>query len=338
MKIFVFEYISGGGMNDQVLPENLIREGEMMLQALTKDLSAQFGVELYITRDYRLSEQFFLQFNNINLIHVAKDSDIKSIFTALCHQCDAVWPVAPESDGVLAEFCDIVETSKTRLLNSTTAAVEITGNKLTTFSYLENKKIPVILTSTLFGYQWQSSDTCVIKPVDGVGCENSFIVSNKVEYERIITNIPNASDYIIQPYVKGRSISLSCLFKSGRAWLICCNEQKINVEQQQFLLMACIVNIAMEQRQVFCEIIDAIASTIPGLWGYVGIDFIMDSTGPIVLEINPRLTTSYAGINAALGINIAENVIQLLNKREPYFKITRNRSEKLILGISTNLH
>jgi len=333
MKIFVFEYISGGGMNDQVLPESLIREGDMMLQALTKDLTAQFGVELYITRDYRLSEHFFLQFQNIHLIDVAKDSDIKSIFTALCHQCDAVWPVAPESDDILAELCDIVVASKTRLLNSAAAAVKITGNKLTTYSFLENKRIPVILTKTLSGYLWQPSDTCVIKSVDGVGCENSFLINNKAEYENITASIINSNDYIIQPYVKGKSISLSCLFNNGRAWLICCNEQKIKVEKQQFLLSACIVNIAMEQKQILCEIIDAIADAIPGLWGYVGVDLIMASTGPIILEINPRLTTSYAGINAALGINIAESVLRL-NKREPCFKITRNQTEILTLANS----
>jgi predicted ATP-grasp superfamily ATP-dependent carboligase len=323
MKIFVFEYISGGGMNDQVLPEGLIREGEMMLQALTEDLSTQFGVELYITRDYRLSEYFFSQFNNINVIQVAKDSDIESIYTDLCHQCDAVWPIAPESDGILTELCEIAAASNTLLLNTAAAAVEITGNKLTTFSYLSKKRIPVVLTKILSDYQWQAADTCVIKPIDGVGCENSFIVSNKAEYGRVTANIENTSDYIIQSYVKGLPISLSCLFKQGRAWLICCNEQLIDIDQQQFSLTGCIVNIGTEQRQVFNEIIGAIADALYGLWGYVGIDLIITSTGPIVLEINPRLTTSYVGIKAALGVNIAENVLQLIDG-EPDIKLSKD--------------
>ena len=324
MKIFVFEYISGGGMNDQVLPENLIREGELMLQALTKDLSTQFGVELYITCDYRLPEHFFLQFSNINLIQVAKDSDIKSIFTDLCHQCDAVWPIAPESDGLLAELCEIVAASNALLLNTAATAVEVTGNKLTTFNYLSENQISAILTSLLSDYQWQTNDTYVIKPLDGVGCENSFIVRDKAEYKQVTANIGNRSEYIIQPYVEGRSISLSCLFKQGHAWLICCNEQRINVEQQQFTLTSCIVNYATEQRPIFNDIISAIADAIPGLWGYVGIDLIATSTGSKVLEINPRLTTSYVGIKEALGVNVAENVLQLING-EPDIKITKDQ-------------
>ncbi len=324
MKIFVFEYISGGGMSDQVLPESLIREGELMLQALTKDLSTQFGVELYITRDYRLSEHFFLQFNNVNLIQVAKDSDIKSIFTDLCHYCDAVWPIAPESGGILAELCEIVSDSNTLLLNTDAVAVEITGNKLSTFNYLSDNQIPAILTSTLSDYLWQPNDTCVIKPIDGVGCENSFIVSNIAEYEQVTTNVVNTGDYIIQPYVEGRPISLSCLFKQRRAWLICCNEQQINIERQQFSLTACIVNCATEQKPIFNEMIEAIADAIPNLWGYVGIDLIATSTGPKVLEINPRLTTSYVGIKEALGFNLAENVLQLING-EPDIKMTKDQ-------------
>jgi predicted ATP-grasp superfamily ATP-dependent carboligase len=323
MKIFVFEFISGGGMNDQTLPESLVREGELMLQALTKDLSPLHGIELYITRDFRLPENFFCQFNNIHLIQVAKDSDIKNIFTDLCHQCDAVWPIAPESDGILAEFCEIVAASNTRLLNTAAEAVEITGNKLTTFRYLSKKKIPVILTNTLSGYQWQPTQTCIIKPIDGVGCENCVLISNKAEFEQVTANITNPDDYIVQPYTKGRAISLSCLFKNRRAWLICCNKQQVNVKNQRILLTACVVNITTEQRQAFTDIICAVADLIPNLWGYVGIDLIETSVGPKVLEINPRLTTSYAGIKTALGVNIAENVLQLINS-EPSFKITQN--------------
>jgi biotin carboxylase len=55
----------------------------------------------------------------------------------------------------------------------------------------------------------------------------------------------------------------------------------------------------------------AVAGAIPGLRGYVGIDFIQTGEGPVVLEINPRLTTSFCGLRAALGVNVAGMVIDL---------------------------
>ena len=55
-----------------------------------------------------------------------------------------------------------------------------------------------------------------------------------------------------------------------------------------------------------------IAKAFPGLWGYVGIDLIDSPAGPLVLEINPRLTTSYVGLAAAIGGNPAGMVLAML--------------------------
>jgi predicted ATP-grasp superfamily ATP-dependent carboligase len=59
---------------------------------------------------------------------------------------------------------------------------------------------------------------------------------------------------------------------------------------------------------------DRIAAAIPGLWGYVGVDLVLTRDGPVVLEINPRLTTSYCGMGQALGINTAGLVLSLLGR------------------------
>ena len=54
MRIFVCEYVTGGGLCGQPLPASLSREGDMMLTALVKDLAALDGVEIVTTRDKRL--------------------------------------------------------------------------------------------------------------------------------------------------------------------------------------------------------------------------------------------------------------------------------------------
>ena len=50
---------------------------------------------------------------------------------------------------------------------------------------------------------------------------------------------------------------------------------------------------------------------MPGLWGYAGVDLIVSDQGPVVLEVNPRLTTSYAGLSQALNMNVAEKILAL---------------------------
>jgi predicted ATP-grasp superfamily ATP-dependent carboligase len=54
-----------------------------------------------------------------------------------------------------------------------------------------------------------------------------------------------------------------------------------------------------------------IAVAFPDLFGYVGIDLIENNDACWVLEINPRLTTSFVGIEKALGLNVAELVLAL---------------------------
>ncbi|MGH8600628.1 MAG: hypothetical protein ACRET1_08180, partial [Burkholderiales bacterium] len=54
MRIFVYEYITGGGLLDKAVPASLAREGEVMAQALMRDLAELSGVEVLTTRDARL--------------------------------------------------------------------------------------------------------------------------------------------------------------------------------------------------------------------------------------------------------------------------------------------
>ncbi len=67
------------------------------------------------------------------------------------------------------------------------------------------------------------------------------------------------------------------------------------------------VDIVLEQ--VLCHIVEA----IPGLWGYIGVDMIVTDTGPLVLEINPRLTTAYAGLRESLQHNPVECLLEIVH-------------------------
>ena len=60
---------------------------------------------------------------------------------------------------------------------------------------------------------------------------------------------------------------------------------------------------------------------MPGLWGYIGID-IMESAryGTQVLEINPRLTTSYAGLYQATGIRLIRELLRLADGQTTDFR------------------
>lgn len=320
MKILIFEYITGGGLAKQPLPESLLCEGEMMSRALIEDLLEINDTELIVTRDYRLPLNEALKAEHITAITITPESDIDKLLLNLANKCDAVWPIAPETDDTLYNVCRLFESSNTALLSSCSDVVKIAGDKMATYQLLKAHGIPVVQTYLLNDkYDIQKHQSWLIKPIDGVGCEGVRKFSRDQ-----ITTLPSSDRLILQPFIEGRSLSLSCLFFRGQGQLICVNEQLIKQSNGQFLLEGCEVNINID-KQMYLQLVAQIAIIMPMLWGYIGIDLIEIDPGPLVLEINPRLTTSYTGIKSALGVNIAACVLDLINNKMAELKFSSNK-------------
>ncbi len=338
VKILVFEYITGGGFNKQELPDFLVGEGSLMLNALLDNLIRLNNIrinnlEVTVMLDWRLNE--LISMTGINTISIRPEHNITNEFARLVKQSDLVWPIAPEFDGILQALCQTVASLGKILLTSPTMAVAIAGNKFKTYELLNRHHIATVPTRMLDDTYFSSSDrpmACpepvegtggewIIKPVDGVGCADSYVITNQLEFERMAAR---KGPYIIQPHLQGAKTSLSCLFKRGCGWLVCANLQRFELINQQYHLADIVVNHHPDLGS-YQSVIDKIARALPELWGYVGIDLIETVEQTWVLEINPRLTTSFVGIYDALGINVAELVLQLLHG-EPILNPICNRS------------
>ncbi|MGZ8200249.1 MAG: ATP-grasp domain-containing protein, partial [Methylosarcina sp.] len=128
--------------------------------------------------------------------------------------------------------------------------------------------------------------------------------------------------------------SLSCLFKQGEGWLLCANRQEFELIQKQYHLSEIVVNDT-RNLEPFRPLVASVARAFPELWGYAGIDLIETPDDIRVLEINPRLTTSFAGIASALGINTASLVLQLL-EGDPIIQPRSAEAISLILNQDSN--
>ncbi|MEI6066647.1 MAG: ATP-grasp domain-containing protein [Methylococcaceae bacterium] len=338
MKILVFEYITGGGFNKQDLPDSLAREGRLMLHALLDSLRAyakdkrESEINVVVMVDSRVSG--LINTDGFYTAIINPEHNSHEEFVRLALQCDAVWPIAPEFDGILQVLCQTVEWLGKPLLTSPASAVAVTGNKFNTYRHLKQHHIITVPTRLFAAESWASQgdaqqleeelaglsltgkvEEWLVKPVDGAGCTDSYILTTPDHFEQMRSR---QGDYVIQPHIQGKKSSLSCLFKDGRGWLLCANFQHFDIINQQYQLSKIIVNDDTDVSG-YEHLVDAIAHALPDLWGYVGIDLIATPEQLFVLEINPRLTTSFVGINAALGINVAENILQLL-KGDPIIK------------------
>jgi len=340
MKILVFEYITGGGFNKQELPDSLASEGHLMLQALLDNLRShaehgnESGITVVLMLDSRVNG--LINTANFDTVIINAEQNSHEEFARLALDCDAVWPIAPEFDGILQSLCRTVESLGKKLLTSPTCAVAITGNKFNTYQHLKQHHIDTVPTRMFTREAWASDaqhlaqecsanpvhkvEQWLVKPVDGVGCTDSYILIDQHDFEQMHSR---ADHYVIQPHIQGKKTSLSCLFKQGIGWLLCANLQQFDIINQQYHLSKIIVNFDSDL-SVYQDLVANIAQAFPELWGYAGIDLIETPEQILVLEINPRLTTSFVGINAALGINVAENILQLL-KGKPTLKADCNQ-------------
>jgi len=322
-KILVFEFITGGGFAQEELPDSLATEGLLMLKALLEELELISGIQLTALIDRRINVSELS--TKCDYIAVEREQCIFQILPKLIEQTDLVWPIAPEMDGALEEITKIAEQKSKQVLNSSSVAIAICSDKLITTNQLKAQGIAVVDSVQLDEFKQQFSAPWVVKSKDGVGCLNSYFIENNRELDQINIQVKSKAHYLIQPYIEGEVLSLSCLFKEGKAWLLGCNKQDVEIDNGQFQLKACIVNISTKNHKIYQELIEQIANAIPGLFAYAGIDIIQVNDGsPLVLEINPRLTTSYVGINQAIGVNVAKTVIEMADTL-PIIKKTQNQ-------------
>lgn len=331
MRILVFEYITGGGLVGQALPASLATEGEMMLQTLVAELKCLDNIQLCVPLDERCGRPDML--SQAEIVGVSADGDIFALLRVLLAGADLFWPIAPETGGVLQGLAELAMSANVEVLLSNPAALAVCANKYATYQALKKRLLQVVATHLLSEAEEGIGigDKVVVKIADGVGCLDSL----QIDAEQLPAAIAELSDpqhYVLQPYICGQAASLSCLFKHGQAWLICYNHQQIVLENGRFSLQGCLVNMPTDKLDFYRNLVNEIAEAMPGLWGYVGIDVIENAElGPLVLEINPRLTSSYVGIQQATGINVAEQVLRLRHA-DPVFRVSRNETVQISIN------
>ena len=303
MNVFVFEYVTGGGFADQELPA-FLPDGETIWQALVKDVSAIQGVDVTTMRDDRLPRL------NIKGVHIVTTNArrYENDYQRCLALSDAVWPVAPEENGILESLNRGVLNAGKRLLGCQPQAVSIATSKLATAQQLAQATVPVVPTFTSPS-RMATTGPVVAKPDDGAGCQATYYFQTPTAAAEWCVK-HNGKGFVFQPYITGEPLSLSLLCHQRSCELLSINRQHIRMEHGQLHFSGVTVNAISDQDHRYAALAMHVCSAIPGLWGYVGIDLIDTEIGPIVLEVNPRATVSYAGLSAVLGFNLAEKLLQ----------------------------
>jgi predicted ATP-grasp superfamily ATP-dependent carboligase len=218
----------------------------------------------------------------------------------LAREADFTVLVAPETMGILEGLTSRMQEAGARCLGSSPRAVGLTRDKAGLATWLAARGIdtpPSRRVSPSGGLPSDASYPAVIKPTDGAGTVATFLVDSPAGLPAPARRMEDA---VMQPYVQGRPMSASYLVDSeGGAWLIGIGEQDIALTDGQFSYRGGRIPATLRVDE---QPLRAAVESVPGLSGFVGVDFIWDESRrhTTVLEINPRPTTSIVGLTRLL--------------------------------------
>jgi tyramine---L-glutamate ligase len=305
LKIFICEFITGGGLYREPLPASLLVEGTMMRDAALRDFAQIPDIEILMTCDQRLAAP--VEAHQVLMIDLTKD------VWALWEQCiaasDAVLLIAPETGAVLESLTQLAERLNKLVLGSNASAVKLAGDKWLTYQCLISHHISTLDTYLANDLPNLMQGPYIAKSRDGAGCNDMAYFDDIQSLQAWLKGREHT--HIVQRFQVGDSTSFSMLSKNGKAYLMSCNRQSIQIAGQEVSYHGGVMNDMDDHREAFNTLAQKIAQAMPDLAGYVGVDLIVHQDKYFVLEVNPRLTTSYVALYQACGCNPAQMLLDL---------------------------
>lgn len=279
----------------------------MMRDALLRDLQLLPNISLITTHDARLASPL------LGSVPISEQDVAMTVWQSLLQNCDAVFIVAPETGGKLADLVRLVNHRQVLHLGCSVSAIEVASSKYQTYQQLTNVGVDVVPTYQFNEFKQHiaedSGKKWVVKPDDGAGCDGAVCFENGTAASVYLAS--RAQTHVIQPLIDGVAASISMLCKDGQAWLLSCNLQKVELINNKFHYHGSVVGGSAAYQEEFAFVAQQIATAMPDLAGYVGIDVITNRQTVTVLEINPRLTTSYVGLHQSIEFNPAQLMVDL---------------------------
>jgi predicted ATP-grasp superfamily ATP-dependent carboligase len=317
MKVFVYEWATGGGLVEESgpMPASLAREGAAMIGGLVTDLQRIAGCQVVAFRDPRFVQ---LALGNCEIVEILSRFSHDEEVERVAAEADATILIAPEFDGILWKLARRVTAAGGNLLSPSPDFVRIAADKQQTCEILIRVGVPVPEGRALESDELLPTDfqyPAVIKPIDGAGSQDTYFV-------RSAYDVPPAYAWQrrLEQFVPGMPASVGVL--CGPAGNICLTPCKQRLSEDGRLRylggeLPLAAGLAERAESLATKAIRALPATV----GYVGVDLVLgrepNGSEDRVIEVNPRLTTSYVGLRATARSNLAEAMFNIARGESP---------------------
>ena len=335
-KLFIFEYVAGGGFNKEQIPLSLFCEGFAMLRAALEDFKA-IGFEVETIIDERISKlQELLKADHVLIVR-NEDNYIDSFKQALRENA-YIFLIAPEFFDILYDLTKLAEHNNKILLSVDSKFVKFASSKLGTYQFFRKHNLFPPKTVDIQSHEYGINEVqltndfrrikkpVVIKPDDGVGAELIYFINDNNEFQKFL-NITKENNelfqnrnFLMQQYIPGRDASVSLVGTESTPIPICTNAQFMSLsgisEPTQYLGgYSPIKEIPNSHYKKLVKALEQFKTK-----GYFGVDILLMSANFYAcIEINPRLTTSYLGIRNVFEQNLFEFICNLKRGETDHF-------------------
>ncbi len=325
MRVFLYEFITGGGMltTDEYTPPHgsLLTEGHAMVAALANDFLQLPNFRVELLADVRmLPELGPLQgLDHLNITLVDSPSTHWQALGELSKNCDRTLLIAPEFSRHLTRTTRCAEQSGGQLLSPNSDFVTIFSDKHHSLARLRALGIRTSVGHLLTSPQDLPLDwvfPAVAKPNDGAGSHGVRRVQCRTEVQDLDwTHGP----YRIEQLCPGRAASVAILMGASSSYVLAPCLQRLS-EDGTFSYLGGSVMTTGPLTQRATAIGWQVAGVLPSAIGYIGVDLVLgdadDGSKDVVIEINPRMTTSYVGLRASAEGNLAGAMLQAADGAE----------------------
>jgi len=327
MEVLVYEFFSAGGSSqweETVETASLLREGAAMVAAVADDLVRLENVNPVIIHDRRLSGGMRQQAGHV--VWVDDSQSEQREFDRLVTQADWTILVAPEWDDILLQRARRCLQRGGRLLGPGPESIQLAADKETLAQHLQQHDLPVPSGRSLqrgdplpdsFDYP------AVLKPRFGAGSAGIRWVNDPTDQ---VAWDASFDEYRMESYCPGVPISVAVLLgPAGNTVLPPCYQSLSQDHTFQYMGGQTPISDVLVERAE--RLAHRVAAVLPEGVGYVGLDMVLgkDAQQDVVIEVNPRLTTSYVGLSGLVNGNLAEGMLRVAEgvawpvsfKREP---------------------
>ena len=288
MRLLLYEWCCSGGLRDG--DAALAAEGRMMLEALAAD-AARADLEIAVLQAAGTPLDLPPR---VRRIMVAADDD-RGPLAAAAREADWTIVVAPESDGILIDRVRVVREAGGRVLAPADGVIELASDKQATITRLAGQGIPVPPGRPLAsgeplprGFRLPA----VRKARGGCGCESLAILREPAAPS---AEVPTR----VEPLVVGTPVGVSLICGPEQCLALPPMRQQFTAgDAPRYLGGELLVDPPAAARAV--SLARRAAAAVAADGGWLGVDLILggraDGRDDRVLEINPRLTSSFVGL------------------------------------------